>query len=467
MESEVYITLVTRITDGQPALRIMGSNEANAATAFRHLENLMVQIEGRFFEVQTLNVCLDGIGGQVALLKYDNGANELTGFSPKLQWPKGPGPKQRNATVDQSMLAGLMGDDRLILIERQIARSLNGIRRQKKVFSMNVHLGLFVLTKGIPGGMRAFSHNDFLRMMENTDGGIEAFVTRASGQERGSFDIRPRLTSAGNFLTPVGEASGDLAKVRPVYRGKFILENSLEPGRNYLLQVEFRIDEEGDVTQLPAKWSEFEAGKILPTQFLDVNLVDLADGRACHFGLEGTIPIVEALVPVHLQAFSDSITLYRHVAEVLRHDTPFLYWLPYRNMNIKQVTLERVFTYQIRNTGFLVEASHTTVGGLGWWWSVDVRHSDWPMHLVQLEKLKPGREANWSDAVKLFFPDDGMTCYTTLVDLVSEGGSGPSAGLRLFVNKLICLSNILARRSVTVDGQPQFSTYPPVGLLDL
>ena len=90
-------------------------------------------------------------------------------------------------------------------------------------------------------------------------------------------NIRNRLIEADNFLAPVGQVSGDLATIKPIFRGKFVLENKLKPGRYYLLQVEFAINEEGDVVRLSAKWSRFEAGQTLPTQYLDVNLIDLLE----------------------------------------------------------------------------------------------------------------------------------------------------------------------------------------------
>ena len=90
-------------------------------------------------------------------------------------------------------------------------------------------------------------------------------------------NIQNRLIEADNFLSPVGQVSGDLATVKPIFRGKFVLENKFEPGRYYLLQVEFTINEEGDVVRLPAKWSRFAAGQALSTQYLDVNLIDLLE----------------------------------------------------------------------------------------------------------------------------------------------------------------------------------------------
>lgn len=94
-----------------------------------------------------------------------------------------------------------------------------------------------------------------------------------------------------------------------------------------------------------------------------------------------------------MRTFADLVMINKQLASVIRTDQPFMKWSTFKSIKVKQVRLERVFVYQIRNTGFLVEASHVMIGGLGCCWSIDVHHSEWPMHLAQLEKLAPGRAA--------------------------------------------------------------------------
>ena len=174
MESEVYIILLASVTDGHPTLRIMGQDQAKASAAKQHVENFMAQLDAKFFEVEALHICLVETGDQVWLYNYRNRPNDPPGVGIKL---RGTEAENRAAILDQSMIDAFIDDQLLALMKHRIGRSLDAIRHQKKTFSMNVHLGVFILTGAICEDRILYSHEEFIKLMENAEGDVETFVT--------------------------------------------------------------------------------------------------------------------------------------------------------------------------------------------------------------------------------------------------------------------------------------------------
>jgi hypothetical protein len=174
MESEVYIILLASATDGHPTLRIMGQDQAKASAARQHVENFMAQLDAKFFEVEALHICLVETGDQVWLYNYRNRPNDPPGVGIKL---RGIEAENRAAILDQSMIDAFIDDRLLALMKHRIGRSLDAIRHQKKTFSMNVHLGVFILTGAIREDRILYSHEEFIKLMENAEGDVETFVT--------------------------------------------------------------------------------------------------------------------------------------------------------------------------------------------------------------------------------------------------------------------------------------------------
>lgn len=173
-ESEVYIILSASVTNGQPTLRIMGQDQAKASAAKQHVENFMAQLNAKFFEVEALHICLVETGDRVWLYNYRNRPNDPPGIGIKL---RGGEAENRAAILDQPMIDAFIDDRLLALMKHRIGRSLDAIRNQKKIFSMNVHLGVLMLTGGIRENRILYSREEFIKLMENAEGNVETFVT--------------------------------------------------------------------------------------------------------------------------------------------------------------------------------------------------------------------------------------------------------------------------------------------------
>lgn len=123
---------------------------------------------------------------------------------------------------------------------------------------------------------------------------------------------------------------------------------------------------------------------------------------------------------------------------------------------------EKVYSFGVRDTLYKVELTAMWYPGQAMpCWGLAVRHTEWATHLVELERLQTGHQANWGNTISTFLPDDGGSSIEpeedddlgvdglNLDDRVQKPHAVLSCeGIRTLVNLLLQLSDIVS--SVTL-----------------
>ncbi len=72
--------------------------------------------------------------------------------------------------------------------------------------------------------------------------------------------------------------------------------------------------------------------------------------------------------------------------------------------------LDKIYSFGVRDTCYKVELTamlHSVQSQPCW--GLAVRHTEWAIHLAELERLQTGHQASWDDVLETFLPDDGCS----------------------------------------------------------
>jgi hypothetical protein len=215
-----------------------------------------------------------------------------------------------------------------------------------------------------------------------------------------------------------------------------------------VVQVEWTEDEEGEYEKMSPRFYRLKQGKTGSITHMDIKLLELGDSRGWNFSLESMSVVSKSTVSPAVVAFANSVKMMRGYS--LGSNELFAQWPRTPSVNIYNGRMEQVYTFGLKDTGYRVEAAKMWYPGVSMpCWGLAVHHREWELHLGELERLPPGRGAEWNDVVKTFFPDNGCSLTSApkdkhgeLLDL-SELGISNEHGVRLLVTKLVELSNLV------------------------
>lgn len=119
---------------------------------------------------------------------------------------------------------------------------------------------------------------------------------------------------------------------------------------------------------------------------------------------------------------------------------------------------EKIYLFGIQDTCYKAELTAMWYPGQSLpCWGLAVRHTEWATHLIELERLQTGHQADWGNTISMFLPDDGGSSIQpdedeefgvdglTLKDDVHKSQPGLSReGIRILVNILLQLSKIVS-----------------------
>jgi hypothetical protein len=173
--------------------------------------------------------------------------------------------------------------------------------------------------------------------------------------------------------------------------------------------------------------------------------------------LESKERLVPKIVSPVLTGFAD------RVAMKAKYDPsssePFAKWEPTPTVQnyLHNGRLDKIYTFGVQETCYQVEAK-------AMWhpqqqvpcWGLAIRHSEWAIHLAELERLRVGNQAAWGNAVSTFLPEDGVSSSGAGDEDVGMGDLSlgldiqepAQNGLRILVSKILELSKIVK----SIDG---------------
>jgi hypothetical protein len=135
---------------------------------------------------------------------------------------------------------------------------------------------------------------------------------------------------------------------------------------------------------------------------------------------------------------------------------PFAQWdpTPVVKSYLQDGRLDKIYTFGVQNTGYQVEAKAMWHPGRQVpCWGLSLRHSEWAIHLAELERLRVGSQATWGHVVSTFLPNDGISSSGTDVkeDLgmkyLNIGLDQPEPvrnGIRVLMDTVLELSKIVS-----------------------
>jgi hypothetical protein len=188
----------------------------------------------------------------------------------------------------------------------------------------------------------------------------------------------------------------------------------------------------------------------------------LSRSRAWSFALESMTLVSRSTVPPVIDGFAKRAVIKRGYS-VASSDS-FAEWDT--SQSIKNLLLtgrtEKIYSFGILDTLYKTELTAMWYPGQTMpCWGLAVRHTEWATHLVELERLQTGHQANWGNTISTFLPDDGGSSIQPEEDedldvdglKLDEGVQKPQQllsceGIRTLVNILLQLSDIVS--SVTL-----------------
>ncbi|KAF2472162.1 uncharacterized protein BDR25DRAFT_313338 [Lindgomyces ingoldianus] len=428
MDDEVYISFCPH---RGPVLQveIQGYEEAHVASALEHYENLVQKVQTiRSLSVLAINIVLDkGEGTEVVLRKIPSWwPVKIYNIYPQLLPAVPPvAPKQGNQETKGEFRKKSLDPSHLVEIQKQITQVLECIRFERGYYDLTVRYGCLGLV-----GMadEEIGKTYKLPVFETSICGtrVTCLVTKWAGDQEFGERLLARLMAAGDILVPakIGGPS-KLSETRPTFQGTWMLQdpNSTRPvhpnardqrtasqPKTIVVQIDWTEDEEGMFEKMPLRFYHVKEGKIAPKEHLDINLMELGEGKAWHIGLESMVVVPKSKLSPVVVNFADGVRMRSGDAANLHSKESFAQWSTTPSTRLKGCRLDRVYTFRIRDTNYHVEARQM------WYpcqtapcWGVVVRHSEWSTHLNPLETLVSGRIVQFGDTAKTFFPGDGGT----------------------------------------------------------
>jgi hypothetical protein len=159
-------------------------------------------------------------------------------------------------------------------------------------------------------------------------------------------------------------------------------------------------------------------------------------------------------VPAVLTSFAQRVKMKPNY--VISSKESFAEWdqTPTITRYLKTGRLDIMYSFGIKKTCYKAELA-------GMWypgrklpvWGLAFRHTEWATHLAELERLSPGRKADWGHTVATFLPDNGQDSHSAAEDeelgmanlkLGPNVEAPPRDGVRILMDKLLQLSAIVS-----------------------
>ncbi|KAF2202745.1 hypothetical protein GQ43DRAFT_413115 [Delitschia confertaspora ATCC 74209] len=465
---EVYISLNSE-RGAKPAIDIVGHNLEGVQEAEQHLRNMVNKVKAKYYDCEPMYIIIDEAeGSKVA-------------FKPAQDWPVPTSYLVPKLIVDLVMQGNdkrtsyqqALAEEQLVRMQHELRCCFEAIRFQRAAFEFSIRYGCFEVqpqAHRIALEGKTFDLDKFGRSL-STGVTMKPVVRRWFGDRQLENQLLGRLMNANHLLEPIASTGGgwsvgftasSLQDVRPTLRGTWFLQ---EVGKRHTRQdivVQIRWtevqDNEGMYEKHAPQFFKLMPDQELPKDYLDINLVELVEGRAWHFGLEAMIAIPKAMVSPVMTSFANGIYLKKDLAKNINSTAAWVGWHDSPSIQILNGRLDRIYTFGIKETDYQVQAMAMWYRGSKQpGWGLKVQHKDWNMHLGQLETLPPGHSAEFGDSIKNFFPDTGgrissrgdepnVNVTANLMELLNmdEAAYKPaSTGIRFLVKALAELSQVI------------------------
>ncbi|KAJ4986899.1 hypothetical protein SVAN01_07577 [Stagonosporopsis vannaccii] len=418
-------------------MEILGFNAINIDAAKSHYETMIQRIRADKCINKATNIVMDEREGiDIVLLRAGNWWPNLTDMVVPRLLSSGmmdqPG-RFREDGIDEKQLTNIVYSFR---------RALEAVSYRKGSYDFAVRLGCIALSSKQTG---------------------EAYVGRKHGKDlfiksiKGKVDLSPkkwlldnmfgsqlydRLVANDEVLEPTkaagywGAIPDSLENTRPSLRGAWIFKDpntktqfvphtnngtrpipvqespptAAESAQNslFVVQIDWTDDGEGSYDKTETRFYRLGPGESGPKANMDINLLELGESRAWSFALESMTLVPKSTVPPVLAGFAQRTVLKQGLDISLTQS--FAAWdtSPSVKNLLLQSRLDKVYSFGVRNTCYKVELAAMWYSGQSSpCWGLAVRHTEWAIHLAELERLQTGHQATWGDILETFLPADG------------------------------------------------------------
>ncbi|KAH8731184.1 hypothetical protein GQ44DRAFT_699494 [Phaeosphaeriaceae sp. PMI808] len=481
MQDSVWITLQSSHIGRPCQIEIIGYDLVGVQIAKQHLITFIDRVrEDASGTQETLHIILDereGIQVELQLCQtwWPSDVDKVVPYlSPPLIEMDEPGSFRQQD----------LEDEQLFKIQVYMEDQLKHIRYKKGAYDFAVRLGCAVLSSKDVDTDRvgaSFAKDKFLKEIH---GKVGLEVKKWLANEEVGRGILHRLMLANEILEPTkpggyyGYIPASLDQTRPTLQGTWVFRdpnstaslprfsqsatsNNVSPPQVnlFVVQIDWTDDEDGKYEKSLPRFYRLETGRNGPKKNMDLNLLELGESRGWHFALESMIPLSSKSVSPVLAGFAQQVTMKS--GHGVSSAESFAKWevTPTVKNYLHYSRLNKTYAFGIKETNYKAELIAI------WYprqklpvWGLSVRHLEWATHLAELECLSVGSKASWADPVSTFFPDDGLSQpYIEEEDMgmerfniVDDDSNPPRKGIRLLVNKLMKLSEIVG--SDTTDG---------------
>ncbi|KAF2869854.1 hypothetical protein BDV95DRAFT_497090 [Massariosphaeria phaeospora] len=488
MDDEVYITLMPNIS-GQ--IRIQGYKAEHVDAAEAHYRTLVQRVQiKKFGSKEKINIVLDVAEGLHIVLEaapswWPTRTHRIVPFLPHFALMNEPG-SFREDPIDWRQLN---------VIQHVLGVALNTVRYERGYYDLTIRYGCFALSSDDMPDSEIGKTYDKSEFQKGIDGRVDSEVKKWLMNSEEGDQLLERLMVADQILEPTksggyfGFTPTTLKETRPIFRGTWVFKdpNTLMPGSGLIrssgrppapgsrtvekqktaphvvVQIDWTDDEEGCYERMAPRYFRLKPDNVGVIENLDINLLELGEGKAWHFGLESMMPATTSSIPPAVIGFANRVTLTPGYAngKNLESKEAFAQWSLNPSLKLLTGRLDKVYTFGIAKTNYKVEffASWYPSKSIPCW-ALVVRHLEWATHLAELERLPPGEKASWGDVITTFIPDDGITSTASQdnsnpeeeeldlqnlrLDMASE--AQPREGIRLLTQKLMELSQVINDR---------------------